>query len=292
MDVYKLRPGLQPVYRIEKDQFESDTRKRFPWYQKNKRGSTSQFAVCPACDNPIQILAMYDRCENSPVCHGRHVRHSVPDVAVYDQFEYDNCRYANPSFQYDANGRRPANSPRGRSVLQLLRQQFDRVICILTSITGIRISDNLARKMLNAFLGMRGHLYIGTTLCNLPWMFGYMANSHSLFGQIVKDDTPLARALQSDARIQFSEYGQIKSATDAFLDINFCFMHHATAKEGVSTRETVKFVVSVDRTDIYEEVVTVQPMLFHDLINLSPGHVKRNVRLLAIAEEILPGFAP
>ncbi|GAB1255377.1 hypothetical protein Defa_28640 [Desulfovibrio sp. TH_2024_36128] len=58
MHVYKLKTGLQPIKLIEKEQFERDTGKQSPWYQKNG-DEMVQYAVCPACDNPIQIIALY-----------------------------------------------------------------------------------------------------------------------------------------------------------------------------------------------------------------------------------------
>lgn len=180
MDVYKLRPGLQPIHTIEKNRFEADTQMAFPWYQATQKGSDAVFAVCPACDNPIRIVAMYERRENSPVCHGRHMPRSVPGVADYDQHAYDSCIYANPDAQRNPGTRRPGGDPRGRDILTLLRQQFDRIIYVLVHCTGIRIREGLAREMLRSFLGMRGHLYVGTTLCNLPWLFGHMATAHSL----------------------------------------------------------------------------------------------------------------
>lgn len=63
MDIYKLRPGLSPVHKIGREQFEEDTGKKAPWYQE-EGNETIQFAVCPACNNPIRIIALYKRHDN------------------------------------------------------------------------------------------------------------------------------------------------------------------------------------------------------------------------------------
>ena len=100
MDGYKLKPGLQPIHRISKEQFENDTNKQWPWYQE-KGTETVQYAVCPACDNPIRLVALYKRYENSPSPHGRHSPESIQGIADYDQGEYDNCPYANPGMKLE-----------------------------------------------------------------------------------------------------------------------------------------------------------------------------------------------
>ena len=287
MNVCKLRPGLHPIHVISKEQFESDTKMESPWYQANQQGVKAQFAVCPACDNPIQIVAMYERSKNSPACHGRHVPRTVPRIAVYDQQSYDACPYANPGALH-ADARIAEGSQRGKDILQLLRQEFDRVIYILQQVTGVRISDALAKNMLQSFLSMRGHLYMGTTLCNLPWMFGYMAAAQSLYGRMLHEDSPLMLKLKNNARVLIEGNGQVKSANGSFLDITFCFMHHAIAQAGTSIRETLKFVVSIDQSEIYQERVEIDTMYFHNLVNLPPERARRNERLLSIAQELLP----
>ena len=288
MDVYKLRPGLQPVRKIEKGQFEADTGKSFPWYQNDERGNPAQYAVCPACDNPIRIIALYKRRENSPPTHGRHTRRSVPGLTGYSQDAYDSCLYANPGIAHDPTRRRNENDPRGREILHLLREQFDKVIYIISRITGISISHALARNMLVTFLGMRGHLYVGTNMCNLPWMFAYLSNAQGLFGRRIRPDSPLRRVLEQHEKIRFIEDGRIQSVPGVFLDLTFCCMHHTIRHTRTSTIETVRFVVSEGRDTLYEEILEVDPMSFHEVVNASPERFERKHGLLEIAAELIP----
>ena len=130
MDIYKLRPGLQPVHKINKDKFEADTGKRAPWYQR-EGDKIVQFAVCPACDNPIRIVALYERHEKSPKPYGKHTPKHIVGLATYDQAAYDECPYACPNREFDRERRRPESDPRGKDILQLLREQFDRVIYLI-----------------------------------------------------------------------------------------------------------------------------------------------------------------
>ena len=195
MDVYKLKPGLQPIHRISKEQFENDTNKQWPWYQE-KGTETVQYAVCPACDNPIRLVALYKRYENSPSPHGRHSPESIQRIADYDQGEYDNCPYANPGMKLEKNMLREKKNPKSYNTLSLLREQFDRIIYLLQRATGIVFSEKLARDMLTSFISMRGHLYIGTNLCNLPLMFAYMTTNQNLYGRILDKDSKIIKTFK------------------------------------------------------------------------------------------------
>lgn len=286
MDIYKLRPGLSPVHKIGREQFEEDTGKKAPWYQE-EGNETIQFAVCPACNNPIRIIALYKRHDNSPTAYGKHTPKSVEGITLYNQTAYNECPYAHPGREIDRNKRLQETDPRGKDNLLLLKNQFDRVIYLLKRCTGICISESLARKLLDSFLGMRGHLYVGTTLCNLPWMFAYMTTSQSLFGSVIEKNSLLMNSLKKNKHIEITEEGKIISAHKKYIDINFCFMHHKMTSHGNSYKETIKFIVSLWEENIFQMTIEIDPMHFHNLVNLPPERARRNQRLLDIAEELI-----
>lgn len=286
MDVFKLRPGLCPIHKISRDQFEAATGKMAPWYQL-EGDKIVPVAVCPACDNPIRIVALYERHEKSPAPYGKHSPKHIAGLADYNHTAYEECPYANPGREMNRTMLRPESDVRGRDILQLLREQFDRVIHLLQRDTGVRISDALAKKMLDSFLGMRGHLYVGTNLCNLPWMFGYMTTSQTLYGRIIAKDSDLMDALRRNRHIKITDESKITASGDNFVDINFCFMHHKVAQIDSSFHETVNFIVTLNGKAIFEKKIEVDPMHFHNLVNLPPERAMRNQRLLDIAAEMI-----
>ena len=56
MKKFKLHIGKNHVYPLTKEIYEDATLLKKPYKQQEKNGSTHYFAVCPACDNPIQII--------------------------------------------------------------------------------------------------------------------------------------------------------------------------------------------------------------------------------------------
>lgn len=286
MDVYKLRQGLCPVHAISMEQFEAETQKQFPWYQK-KEDESLQYAVCPACDNPIQLIALYRRRDGSPAPYGRHVPKSIQGIATYSQESYDTCPYANPGMKLKKTQLRSEKSVQGKQILQLLRQEFDRIIYLLQKMTGIIVTEKLARDMLQSFLDMRGYLYVGTNICNLPWSFCYMTTSQILAGRIIKNDSPLMNALKKDNRLTFNEKNQVVSTNKKFISLFFTFIDHKISTKGADHVETIKFIASLEQEIIFENIIEVEPMHFHNLVNLPPKRAQRNEKMLKIAEEMI-----
>ena len=242
--------------------------------------------------------ALYERHENSPSPYGKHTPKTVAGLATYNQIAYDDCPYAHPGMELDRARRRPETDPRGRDILQLLRGQFDRVIYIIQRDTGIIISPALAKNLLDSFLGMQGHLYVGTNLCNLPWMFAYMTTSQTLFGRKIKQDCELMGALKGHDKIFITQESKVsaKKTTEEsnqtppkneFLDINFCFVEHKISSKGSSHEETIKFLVNVSGKEIFHKTILIDSVYFHNLVNLPPERANRDEWLLGIAAEMI-----
>lgn len=112
MDVYKTRVDQTTSTKITVANFERDTLQNAPYYQPGSSGGAmSHFAVCPACDNPIQIIGLYKKLEHTPNPYGRHHPRAVADLAKYDQVSYEFCPYSNPDKQPDKSVRRASSQP-------------------------------------------------------------------------------------------------------------------------------------------------------------------------------------
>ena len=279
MLVCKLAQGVSDIIRIEQEGFEASTLKRAPWYQKHN-GEDVQYAVCPACDNPIQIIALYKRSKHSPRAHGRHVPRTIAGLAEYRQENYDNCIYANPNITLDRSNLLPEGNRKAEELLLFLRDNFDIVTKIVQNDIGIVFTEGLARSMLSSFLSMRGHCYIGTNMCNLPWMFAYMTTHQNLYGRRLLPWHPLHNALSRQEGI-FFEYNQVKAKR--FVDLGFCFIEHKI-RPMPDARETIQFVVALESNTIFKREIVIRPLLLQE--RLHNTH-ERNDILLNIAKELI-----
>ncbi|MCC7983487.1 hypothetical protein INR17_27955, partial [Klebsiella pneumoniae] len=159
MDVFKISVDTQQVHKITQENFDQVTKKQAPWYQPIN-GHQGWFAVCPACDNPIQIIGMLER--DAP--YGKHFFPTAGAVAVplkgrVDKEEYEWCPYASKNKHLTRDDRRAAGSELAVLIKQTLIEQFDRVIYLLEKGTGMRISFALAKQMLEEYRAAEGWRY-------------------------------------------------------------------------------------------------------------------------------------
>ena len=244
MKRYKTQPA-QSLYRsITVEHFEADTGKRWPFYQQD--GDKEQhFAVCPACNNPIQILGLYQKTGVSEGPFAKHYPKSVPDLAIYSQDDYDYCPYAAPRLP-DRQSRRRAQgiSDLGRQILKQICSEYDRIIYVLEQDSGLVISDKLASVMLEVYLTGRGHEYRGASLMNIPWILGYMSNAHSLIYRWVRKDSELHQVLARLPGIKLQPARRDAFKIDpakGYVSLSLCFIHHRFLGDG---RENMKMLVS------------------------------------------------
>ena len=71
MRKFKLHTGVSNPYEINVENFEKLTLKQEPYHKVGKDGVPRDFGVCPACDNPIQLIGLYKKLENTDRPYGK-----------------------------------------------------------------------------------------------------------------------------------------------------------------------------------------------------------------------------
>lgn len=304
MDVYKVLPDDTTFKVINKESFEADTRRAEPWYQTNSVGKEVHFAVCPACDNPIQIIGLYHLPPNVKNAYGRHLAHGVPRLAPGNDEARENCPYFKPR-KHQKTDRKQGVTGTPLKILEVLIAQFDRVVYLIQKQTGISLSKTLMREMLLKYRGERGYLYTGATLMNVPWIFAYMADSQSLFKQRVAGNAALCEAILAGVpNADISDNGSLISrllpggGKKGFFQLNVCYIHHGFSKYGDEggLSESMRMIVSATerRTvrDIYTETIDFDHQYFQNLINQPEGQGYRKLELVQLARGVLGDLLP
>ncbi|HHH9391422.1 TPA: hypothetical protein ACP319_006378, partial [Pseudomonas aeruginosa] len=155
MDVYKLKPEETDERPIERERFEEETRRQEPWFSTSENGTEGHFAVCPACDNPVQIIGLYHLPANVTRPYGRHYARSVRDLAEADEEARENCPYFKPRV-HQKTERKASVDGTPLKILKILIEQFDRVVYLLRKELGVNISQNLAIRMLEQYRREKG----------------------------------------------------------------------------------------------------------------------------------------
>lgn len=106
MKKFKLHIGKNHVYPLTKEIYEDATLLKKPYKQQEKNGSTHYFAVCPACDNPIQIIGLYAKTDSTPGIYGRHYNRDT-NIAKHNEQMYRFCPYATHKYTVNKDSKKP-----------------------------------------------------------------------------------------------------------------------------------------------------------------------------------------
>jgi hypothetical protein len=302
VDVYKLRIEHTGSKKIDRNTFEEETRCREPWYQDGSGSKRSQFAVCPACDNPIQLVGLYELPRNLDKPYGKHTTTGISGIAPSNLEARENCPYFDPR-QHDRSSRKDGFEGTPRKILMLLIEQFDRVAYIIEKQTNVVLSDAALRGMLERYKGERGYLYTGATLRNVPWIFTYLSDATDLFGQKVTLNAVLTKAISDhvpEARV--NEKGRVvanelaSTGKTTFVDLKMSFIRHRFSKKSETDglQESMELVVSRSQnrklTNIHNETIEFDHDWFEYLIQLPADHKNRKLGRVALAREVLGGL--
>lgn len=184
MRVFKVKKGIEQYIKVDENNFIEATKRKYPFYQ-TVNGEKRQYAFCPACENPVVLIHLHvddqfvDENKRKVSMHARHVKRDVEGLGEYDQSEYENCPYANPSSSA-SKLRRPINKT-ANEILELVKNYPDVIDTVIRRSIGIKASEDLFSSMALNFKEEQGHLYRYVTKGNLPYSFAYMADSQNLF---------------------------------------------------------------------------------------------------------------
>lgn len=300
MKTFKLRIGSNNIYRIQKEIFERETLQQPPYYIYGEKNELSQFAVCPACDNPIQIIGLYKSIKDGRECYGKHHLNSIRGLAEYNQQAYDYCPYSQNRINVNENSRKDQLTDYERRIYTLMREQFDRVIYVLSKAIDIKITASAARRMLETYINGRGWLYSWATLNNLPYVLGHLTWSKTLYGQPVLRDSPLHKAIiekcpsaELTPHLRYSDYDIIsKKEKGNYIDLNYCIIDHKRSIVNDQNEETMQLLVTNGRGNhaefIFKKRLDIDESYFLNLINLPEERAQRNEKLINIAAELMP----
>lgn len=297
MDCFKLETGIAPVFPISNEDFLRESKRKPPYVNQNADGKPSFYAVCPACDNPIQIIGLFkNTAEATRKPHGKHIPRSIINLANYWEDDYYNCPYSNPKYK-KTNAKRSSTSPIAQSILTLLKEQFDRVIYVLSKDMQIYISHRMARRLLQEYLTDEGFLYRNASLYNLPWFLMHANRPVKLFGQWIAKDSALHHAISSQCtdvvflETEYDRYLKIHNKTGSYITLQYFFYGHKQDVVNDSLEESIIFEVFTGThphiKTIYTKKINLSIDYFLNLIHIPEEKATRNQQYLEIASQLI-----
>lgn len=292
MDRIKFKTDEDKSYIIEKTLFEKKTQKQAPFYQKSERQNheTCQFAICPECNNPVQIIGLYKKLEHTDKPYARH--YEIPiGLGKYNKENYEYCPYKANRKPFTKDSRKGEIDEIAQDIIRKMIYYFDKIVYLLQKKIGIYISTTLAKDMLNDFFDARAYLYRGASLKNVPLLLPYFSSNKTIIGRFVLDET-LISALKQIPELDIKN-NKIKS--NKYIKLGFYFFDHKTKIEDHHLTESLIFSISKGEINeaktIYQKKIVFDNLHFEKLINykeykLSEKQILKNKELLNIAKEV------
>ncbi len=291
MKIFKTRIEDTRYFPVTPENFEEKTGKQHPWYQVNTIGEENYFAVCPACDNPTQIIGLY----KLPAPYARHGNKTIEKLASFDKEALENCPLYLPRANPQKEDRKSSIDGVPLKILSTVINEFDRIVYILKKVTGINFSENLLRKMLATYKAAEGYLYIGASQLNTPWIFAYMSHAQPLYMQYIKNSALLEAIDQALSNAVITGDGQITAKEEngkrAFLDLNVAFIQHKSCFSNNTLSEKMTMIITTtEGKSIVPKTIYKEDIIFdHDFYQkiLHKKDFVKNERLNALARDIL-----
>ena len=275
MKIFKLTTESQTVLDLNEkhwkstvDCYEKETHKRSPYYC-NKKEKTRHFAVCPGCNNPVQIINLYDDGTQSP--HAKHQGHSILGIAMYSQEKYDTCELRQRTPFSDTEKNR--GTEKSNEILRLIREYPDILYKHIRNIMGINFSRRIFEHMIDNFLHAEGHCYKYINKFNLPFAFLYMQKSTRIINQHILKNHDHSKEIVDN--INNSKYFTVAKHKieaknpkgDGFVEIDFYLTKHKVSSE--VNRITLRITESKNRKIgvIFEKEIEINQSDYMNDIN-------------------------
>lgn len=289
MDTFKTKPGIPKEILITEENFTNETKKRIPYVMK-QNGKIIYKAICPACDNPIQIIGLFKREEIKRKPYGRYTTVDLPGLTVYSEEDYLNCPYHNPN-PHNSNAKRKPGDKKSQYFYNLMKEHFDLIVLILEKKLQMYISYHFAETLLCSWRDNEGWRYYDTNYNNLPYMLLFAEMACPMFGKLIRKDSNVEKAILEKGinfqleDVRMDHYRKIKQK-DGFLDATFYLTHHLERK-GEHTEETYLYRVVEDKNKIYERKIVVEKGRLYEMIQKQRKRSVREERLIEIANKAL-----
>ena len=257
MKIFKLHTGINEVpIELTKENYENSIRGKDEC-KKISFGKTSYFAICPACDNPIQIVGLYSKTDGTRFPYGKHYPKDLK-IANFNYQYYQFCFLtSHKSLVGDRKNKKEEMTDFEKEIYDAFHDFFNEAMDIAEESCGIHFGKTRREKIADSYLAAEGHMYFHANLYNLPWMLLYFADNFSCYGTTVKKNTELWNYLKTRNDVRMEEsfldgYDFVKNKDGKFLNLEISFLFH----RGNANGETLTLcVLDPDKEGFEKKIV-------------------------------------
>lgn len=274
MDYYKLKPKTTNYRKITKENFEADTDFDELYYPKNKK---SQYAVCPACDNPISIIGLYNP-DTKIRPYGKHFPKTVEKLAVYDRYRYESCPYASHIWLDTDKKVKKKIDGISKEIIEFMQSNFDSIIRLLRKFTGIIFNDKLIEEMLQQFFCVEGYNYHHINISNCAWIFGYMQRRVRFYGLKLDKNHEMYQAVSKHSLVKIENDTILTN--NGFIRPDFYLILHKTKQKDSTISEYITYCIDINDDKVFRKEYKIELDMFSNILNRNTPKTDNDIRYL------------
>ena len=254
MDVFAIKK--KEAKKLNIDNFESMTKKRFPYYQHNANKKLKCYAICPECGNPTHIINLYgaEMQQNKTgliITHAKHTRGRVDGFPFWNQADKEDCPLYNPTPL--GNTEVKHNDEYAQDLKELIEKNKRNVIKDIREIVSINLSVQIVNRLYDTFMSSQAYSYKAVTKYNIPYAMLYYQQSISLYGQYVVasafGDVISKQINKNSCYFEVKNTGEIVKKVSGYRTINLMFSHFRA--KGTEKTVIMEIYETLDDDHIY-----------------------------------------
>ena len=296
MKKFVLREATENAIIINEENFEKYTKNEYP-YRQFIDGKAKYYATCPECENPIQIRGLY---KNDGNAYGAHAGKNIDGLNPFIYENYINCPRSVKGTCLPKDKRKSITTEKDIRIYDTVRNYFDKAIEFAELKFGFRISNTLARELIEVYYASESWLYPHSTVNNIPFMLLYLHPSVNPYGLWIRKDNWLFSEIKkikdlTTESTKSDKYVALK--TTKYLHLTMMVWNHKCQEtEDGELKEYVKLQICKDISntgfpewvELLDKKIPIIENEFVRFIN-SPNSLKyRNETLSGYAKEIMP----
>lgn len=273
MKDYKLSTYDIEIHEVNREEFERSTNGRYPYVQNER-----QYAICPSCDNPVQIIGLYTkRSDFTP--YAAHAGKTISGFPVWNEEAYLYCPRASKGTRVSKEDRKDKVTERERVIYRLLREHFAEAVVLARRFYGVYFSKSDCERALREFYN-GGILYPWHTIGNIPYTFWYIASNTPMYRKWLRMDGELYRQIKGKPGIRMIEKNDTYASleTDHFIPLDMQILWHRNeVRPDHSVRQTIRArILGTDNRTLADMTKEIDETALYRLIRSEAGEKIRN----------------
>jgi hypothetical protein len=253
LNIFSILTAPKVAIELNEDNYYNATHRAAPYIQQ-KNGKNNAYALCPECQNPINLINRTNKETDSNTLYAKHTPYNVIGIANYSEETYLDCDLANPQ-RFDSTARR-TNKSKNNEIKQLIIDYIDIIIYTIERDTKIKFTDDCIKKSVSDFALDKGYEYKSLNAYNLPYGFIYRTEALDLYNCVVKDRELAKHINEKSEGFAVSGYGYIKRKSGAAgykgpkTQIRLFFSEHIPHDdaEGEKKESILMNIVEIDKS--------------------------------------------